>query len=1494
MTEFNDDASQPDYPVQYSAYWIERLADFRKQLLKNGWPIYPGWGKTGGKGWKNHHFHDAPLPTLEDVDSWADLNHPLSTAPNTFMPCSRVCFFDFDFDTSEDIIQQTYNALRRRFEGVMPVLHGKGYRIKVPFKANGPIETTSATLLIEGGMHDVEIRGNKAGAAAYGVHPDTQRPYSWVTAETPYNTHVDELAYLSQDDVEEFIGELAEMFGGFADLSGKSIKHSGGAGGGGVGNTNKIGYSDDGLVCKGREQYAFKLSRQIVSDAVANGCSVEDLNTEALLNEAEAVFVQTAELGKRWADQKARRAALRERINTAIEYQQNDAKDTAQSDSTTAGMFSWLNLNTSALEEPQSNESLSGVVWQIDDTPANNILQFSFRLPRPESGWPDVLGWHEGKGAIAVKLDHPTTPSALFITLGAGVTNFQNLNDVVVERVGADDAVFARLPGEGRLIVCEGFFASLAAWISSGRNIWMSIHHPVDVADSIPDGSILLLDERPYRWNTLKASDRRNTIKGRLDAFRRAGRKFFHVHPQRERKHDSSTFGDLYLDQSPEAVLERIAFADSAADGTARPLETRSKEEARAELGSQIENWGSDVEAGDAPDTMLLRSDAGAGKTEAFVQTLPTTALNIKTKQDQQNPTGDSNPCIVMAVRNHDDSAEVNERIRKAHGSNVRAETFRGREQKDPATGEDMCQNMDAVNEAWAELRNVETTVCADCKFFEVCGYQKQATKQAEVWQVAHALLNTNSLPKCFGDLRGIVVDEDPTGDWITELTVSLDSLTNPDIPVPLGPYGYALRQLRKRLSDVLVTQPVGPVSYEALFGSFSTDDVHTALNAERARKLGDPNSPGGLNAAVFGVSYSDNRSFKAYEALWLVILDAVNREHGSMGRLTIEMIDGEEAGPTRVLNILQRQGIQDAWLHPHKRQKRTPVLFTDATPTEAVLRDFHPDLIVHDTGRIETPHAKIFQDATRRYSKAMLDPDGGEAAKAVKRQLNRLEVGAKAYETVLVTGGEGLITTNKNIREAMEKELAGLKGRFQFQHLNNVRGKDLYKHVTTHFDIGRTDPGKKVFEQEVGALTGTMPESAQGEGYGISDAIRFTPDGPVIDHNQNFNPDPLVQALHNRTVQSEGIQAMARCRPIDRTADRVASIYAFNDTVYETEVSLIEDTWNPHPVFMSLAKYGLAVTDNATRASECFPDLFKTRDVYRNYEETASFGPEMAEFCGKSQIIPKSGCLGILGIYKTIPKIPKLRLFGIISEGQGRKAFRVIVDTLTHEDPEAIIREKFGSAVSITELKIDPSTGKVITTINQGPLREQTRSLMKARKVSQAALANVLDLKQAKVSKWLSGDQDLKAAPLASLIDWIDGNTVEDLFSSPALTAANENTDEQPAVKATATRRIVVSAGANIVASPKPKPATRRITSKGTATVLMFEWQNAVDTPEWPQLPTEQVNQPPPYVSENHSTAQSGFSHLLSMAISHGGVLLDLNEALTQEEFHLMYGVPE
>ena len=48
------------------------------------------------------------------------------------------------------------------------------------------------------------------------------------------------------------------------------------------------------------------------------------------------------------------------------------------------------------------------------------------------------------------------------------------------------------------------------------------------------------------------------------------------------------------------------------------------------------------------------------------------------------------------------------------------------------------------------------------CAFFDVCGVQRQKATRADIWIGAHELI-AHELPKAFGDVGRVFVDEDPT-----------------------------------------------------------------------------------------------------------------------------------------------------------------------------------------------------------------------------------------------------------------------------------------------------------------------------------------------------------------------------------------------------------------------------------------------------------------------------------------------------------------------------------------------------------------------------------------------------------------------------------------------------------------------------------------------------------------------------------------------------------
>lgn len=174
------------------------LVNHGSTLLDNGYnviPIPPGSKQGAIDGWRG------VVTTPKLLKEWIRDN-PRYGIGITTKETSAI-----DLDISDPrLTQKMYDFIRLNF-GDMPTRVGRKPKMLLLARVEEPIrKMKSGKFLDEWGMkHEVEILGDGQQFVAYGIHPDTQQPYTWITEADPINTPVDELIVLTIDDCNEII-----------------------------------------------------------------------------------------------------------------------------------------------------------------------------------------------------------------------------------------------------------------------------------------------------------------------------------------------------------------------------------------------------------------------------------------------------------------------------------------------------------------------------------------------------------------------------------------------------------------------------------------------------------------------------------------------------------------------------------------------------------------------------------------------------------------------------------------------------------------------------------------------------------------------------------------------------------------------------------------------------------------------------------------------------------------------------------------------------------------------------------------------------------------------------------------------------------------------------------------------------------------------------------------------------------------------------------------
>lgn len=93
-----------------------------------------------------------------------------------------------------------------------PVRIGKAPKRLLVFRSDKPFRKMKSTFVDDAGTkHAVEILGEGQQFVAFGIHPDTKRPFRWESIESPVDLPVDNLPVLTQADAQRVLDAFAEI-----------------------------------------------------------------------------------------------------------------------------------------------------------------------------------------------------------------------------------------------------------------------------------------------------------------------------------------------------------------------------------------------------------------------------------------------------------------------------------------------------------------------------------------------------------------------------------------------------------------------------------------------------------------------------------------------------------------------------------------------------------------------------------------------------------------------------------------------------------------------------------------------------------------------------------------------------------------------------------------------------------------------------------------------------------------------------------------------------------------------------------------------------------------------------------------------------------------------------------------------------------------------------------------------------------------------------------
>jgi hypothetical protein len=269
-----DDWTWEELPPKEALWQVrDRTTARRKQLLTAGYMPLPCNGKAPSiPGWQDI------LTTSKLIDAW-EQRYP--TATNTGVLTDISPAIDIDI-THSDAAAAIEALAREHFEerGYILVRFGKAPKRAILLRTNEPFNKISCAFTApDSSAQKIEILATGQQIIVHGIHPGTQKPYSWFGGE-PGEIKREDLPYVREADVRAFLDDAAALLVRefeFVDLSAQN-------GNANIGNADLIIDSGwPGLIANilaGRDLH--DSIRNLAASVIASG--VNDTAAERLLH----------------------------------------------------------------------------------------------------------------------------------------------------------------------------------------------------------------------------------------------------------------------------------------------------------------------------------------------------------------------------------------------------------------------------------------------------------------------------------------------------------------------------------------------------------------------------------------------------------------------------------------------------------------------------------------------------------------------------------------------------------------------------------------------------------------------------------------------------------------------------------------------------------------------------------------------------------------------------------------------------------------------------------------------------------------------------------------------------------------------------------------------------------------------------------------------------------------------------------------------------------
>lgn len=248
------------------------FTEIAERLLDNGYSPLPI--RKGAKAPVTKRWNDLPIDDRQ-VAQWIVEHGDCGVGLRT----GALVALDIDL-LDADLSHEVFDLATRRFgESLLRI--GLWPKRLLLYRTDVPRPKRS--------LGKVELLGLGQQVVAFGIHPDTARPYDWPLGDTPLDVPLDALPRITSDEADAFLAEVAAILPGAGVTRGR--RRSGGGGCPLQGPTRDA----DGRVVDGRDGWLSAIAFHAVHDAIEGN---ETLDPAVLSTRVWGRFTQTTDLGR--------------------------------------------------------------------------------------------------------------------------------------------------------------------------------------------------------------------------------------------------------------------------------------------------------------------------------------------------------------------------------------------------------------------------------------------------------------------------------------------------------------------------------------------------------------------------------------------------------------------------------------------------------------------------------------------------------------------------------------------------------------------------------------------------------------------------------------------------------------------------------------------------------------------------------------------------------------------------------------------------------------------------------------------------------------------------------------------------------------------------------------------------------------------------------------------------------------------------------------------